>query len=114
VSIEPGLKTIPSPLIRCKSVAEGRVIAALMVIGPLAASPMVSVPAVMRSSSASVRPSVSSMPLNTSEPPKSIRVPAVRGRSTTALAPASITVVEVSVIESARSVILDVPAAPIT
>ena len=53
-------------------------IAALTVTAPLLALPICSVPAVMRSSSASVSPRVSGLPVSTSAPPRLIKVPAVR------------------------------------
>jgi len=101
VCIVPGSKAITPPLISTTSVLAGREIAALTVIAPLAAAPIVSVPAVMRSSSLSVKPSVSGLPASTSSPPKSIRVPAVRGRRTTAFAPASTKAPEDKSMESA-------------
>ncbi len=109
VSSEPGLNVIPSPLTKFTAVLAGREMAALTVIAPLAASPMVSVPAVIRSSSASVRPSVSGLPDSTSSLPKSINVPAVSGRSTTSFAPASTDVSESRSIESPVRVRVGVP-----
>ena len=60
--------------------------AALTVIVPLLLSPMVSVPAVIRSSSASVRPSTPPE----SAAPRLMAVPFVFGRNVTAFAPALI------------------------
>jgi len=114
VCIEPGSKAIAPPLISVTSAPAGREIAALMVIAPLAAAPIVRVPAVMLSSSSSVKPSVSGLPASTSSPPKSIRVPAVRGRRTTAFAPASTEAVDSRLIESAVSVTVGVPTVPDT
>ena len=59
-----------------------RLMASLIVIAPLLASPITSRPAVIRSSSASVRPSVAGAPL-ASAPPRSILVLAVFCRSVT-------------------------------
>ena len=84
----------------------------LTVIGPAVAEPILSTPAMMRSSSASDRPRVRGLPLSTSAPPRSMSVPTVSGRSTTVLAPACTETVEVRSIESAVSETVGAPVAP--
>ena len=76
------LKVTPAPVVSVRLFA--CVSAALTVIAPVFASPKFSVPAVMRSSSASVSPSV---PV-ASAPPRSMRVPLVRWRMLAAFVPA--------------------------
>ena len=71
-------------LMSCRLVAAERVIPALTVMVPLVALPMTSVPAVMRSSSASVRPSRVAV----SSEPKSMPRPVVVGAMVTLLVPA--------------------------
>ena len=113
VESEPGLKTISLPLVNAKLLLEGCVITALTVITPLFASPILIVPAVMRSSSASVRPNVSGLPDRISAPPRLMNVPVVLGVSRTVLAPALIEVVVWKSIESPMSVTWEAPAVPI-
>ena len=80
---------LPLPVVRLTLVFAARVMSALNVIAPLFVSPMLIVPAVTRSSSASVRPSVAGEPL-ASAPPRSIFVPSVFCFSVTVFEPALI------------------------
>ena len=77
------LATMSPPACSVRLRASAGEMAELMVMSPEAVAPVrpiTSVPAVMRSSSASARPRVSGLPVSTSAPPRLIRVPALRLR----------------------------------
>ena len=75
-SVSPPEPETPAPVVSERWFACE--IAALTVTAPLLLLPICSVPAVMRSSSASVSPRVSGLPVSTSAPPRLMKVPAVR------------------------------------
>ena len=80
-SIRPSVKLIAAPLVRFIMVAAARVMPEVTVTVPLLESPMLIVPAVTRSSSASVRPRV----LAASAPPRLMATPFVFCRNVTLL-----------------------------
>ena len=93
-----------APVVSCRLVPNVRVIASLIVIPPVFVLPMTSAPAVIRSSSASVRPRTPPA----SAPPRLIAVPFVFWSRVTMLEPALIVAVESNATLSATSITLPV------